>query len=395
MKGGSMDTSRRDFIRMGALAGGALSLGMGGRPERYESHARPDAATAPERAPHPLRLLFLGGTTFLGPHAIKYALERGHQVATFTRGRTQAGIYRTMFREVEQLVGDRGGDHSALEGRAWDAVIDTSGFQLEWARTSTRLLRDAADVYVYTSSTGVYLPYLGTDLREDRELVLEDPPSVPEDRRPTYGVMKSLSEIAVREAFGEDRAVIVRPTYIVGPADPNTHRFPYWPVRLARGGEVMVPGKATDRVQFIDVRDLTEWMIRLAETRTGGTFNVAGPASPMHVHEFAHGVRAATSSEVSWVHVDDYDFLREHGVGSMLPWLMPVGDYEGSARINIDRSKAHGLTFRPLAQTAMDVLEWWESDAVSDERRDELLNGERAMMRREPEILAAWKARAG
>ena len=144
-------------------------------------------------------------------------------------------------------------------------------------------------------------------------------------------------------------------------------------------------------MSLLDVRDLTEWMIRLAEARTAGTFNVAGPASPMNVQEFAHGVRAATSSEVSWVHVTDYDFLSEHRVQAMLPWLMPTGDYEGSARINNEHSKAHGLTFRPLAQTSMDVLDWWNSDAVSDERRESLLNDERAMMRREPGIIAAWK----
>ncbi len=387
-----MPTTRRDFIRSSALAGSALTLGLGGRAAAPDPSAASDLGS-PARTPHPLRLLFLGGTTFLGPHAIKYALDRGHTVSTFTRGQTAPTIYTRLFDEVEQLVGDRNDDHSALQGRSWDAIIDTSGFRLEWARTSTELLKDAADVYVYTSSTGVYLPYLGTDLREDRELVLEDPPSVPEDRRPTYGVMKSLSEMAVREAFGEDRAIIVRPTYIVGPADPNTHRFPYWPVRLARGGEVLVPGKSTDRVQFIDVRDLTEWMIRLAETRTAGTFNVAGPASPMHVHEFAHGVRAATSSEVSWVHVTDHEFLREHRVQAMLPWIMPDGDYEGSARINNEHAKDHGLTFRPLAETSMDVLEWWQSEAVSDERRESLLSGERAMMPREAGIIAAWKER--
>ena len=387
-------TSRRDFLRSSALVGGALSLGVGGTPERSSPSAEP-ARSSVSRPPHPLRILFLGGTTFLGPHAIRYALGRGHSVTTFTRGRTPPTIHREMFRHVEQLVGDRNGDHSALEGRRWDAVIDTSGFQLQWARTAVDLLKDSSDVYVYTSSTGVYLPYLGDDLKEDRRLVLEDPSSVPEDRRPSYGVMKALSEIAVREGFGDERAIIVRPTYIVGPADPNTHRFPYWPVRLNRGGEVLVPGKATDRVQYIDVRDLTEWMIRLTETRTAGTFNVAGPASPMNVHEFVHGLRAASSSEVSWVHVDDYDFLREHRVGAMLPWIMPTGDYEGSARINNALARERGLTFRPLARTALDVLDWWNSDSVSDERRAELTDGEQAMMPREAGILAAWKERRG
>ena len=271
----------------------------------------------------------------------------------------------------------------------------TRGARVEWTRTAAELLRDSVALYVYTSSTGVYLPYIGTDLREDREVLLEDPPEVPEDRRPSYGVMKALSEIAAREVFGEDRAIIVRPTYIVGPGDPQVTRFPYWPVRLRRGGEVLVPGNADDPVQYIDVRDLTEWMIRLAETESAGTFNVAGPASPMGMHEFVYGMRATTNAEVEWVHIPDYDFLDEQWIQSMLPWLMPVGDYEGSARINIERAKAGGLTFRPLAETTQDVLDWWDSDAVNDEQRQRVIEDPRGMMQREAEIITAWKARQG
>jgi len=390
-----MSNTRRDFIRISALAGGALGLGMAPGVHATDATAAPEHLSPVKRpAPHPLNILILGGTTFLGPHQIRYALDRGHSVSTFTRGRTQPTIYKSMFRDVEQLIGDRSGDHGALEGRRWDVVIDNSGRRVEWTRTSAELLRDSG-IYVYTSSTGVYLPYYGTDLREDRELVLEDPPEIPEDRRPSYGVMKSLSEMIVREVFGQDRSIVVRPTYIVGPADPQISRFPYWPVRIRRGGRVLVPGHAGDRVQYIDVRDLTEWMIRLAETQTAGTFNAAGPASPLTMNEFVHGVRAATSSELEWVHVPDYDFLSEQGVQAMLPWLMPTGEYEGSARINIERSKANGLTFRPLAQTTMDVLEWWDSDAVTDEQRTDLMEGERSMMRREPAILAAWEERQG
>jgi 2'-hydroxyisoflavone reductase len=204
--------------------------------------------------------------------------------------------------------------------------------------------------------------------------------------------MKSLSEIEARTAFGDDRAIIVRPTYIIGPADP-TNRFPYWPVRLHRGGEVLVPGKGHDRVQFVDVRDLTEWMIRLIENRTAGTFNAAGPASPLGMHAFVHGVHAATSSAVSWVMIPDYDFLEAHEVQYALPWLMAVGEYVGAARINIDRAVANGLTFRPLALTSMDTLEWWFSDAVTEERRQGLLEDPRALMQREAQIIADWKAR--
>ena len=389
-----MLTSRRDFLRSSALAGGALTLGLGPEtaalPPLWGTDARP---AAPSAVQHPLSILILGGTTFLGPHLIRYALDRGHSVTTFTRGRTEPTIYKRMFRDVEQLIGDREGDHRALQGRSWNVVIDNSGRRVEWTRRSAELLRDSVDVYVYTSSTGVYLPYLGTDLREDREVLLEDPPDTPADRRPSYGVMKALSELAAREVFGDDRAIIVRPTYIVGPGDPQISRFPYWPVRLRRGGEVLVPGHADDPVQYIDVRDLTEWMIRLAETSTAGTFNVAGPASPTGMHEFVYGMRATTNAEVEWIHVPDYEFLSEHRIQSMLPWLMPVGDFEGSARINIERAKADGLAFRPLAETTQDVLEWWDSDAVTDEQRRTLIEEPRSMMQREPDVIAAWKVR--
>jgi len=301
-------------------------------------------------------------------------------------------MHADLFSQVDQLVGDRGGDFESLRGRTWDAVIDNSGSQVEWTRDSAQLLRDRVGRYVYTSSTGVYHPYLGTDIGEDTAVLLEDAPSGRGSRGPSYGVMKSLSEIEAREAFGEDRTLVFRPTYVVGPGD-TTDRFPYWPARLERGGEVLVPGKAEDPVQWIDVRDLTEWMIRMIEDENSGTYNVAGPGFPMGMHAFVHGAHAATSAPVSWVYADDYDFLREHRLSTSIPWIMPVGDYEGSAYINIQRAVANGLTYRPLAQTTAATLDWWHSDAVDEERREAMVSGPRSLMTREPEIIAAWRAR--
>lgn len=372
-------TTRREFVKTTTAAGGLLALGMS------------ETACAPST--RPLRILILGGTSFLGPHLIKYALERGHTLSTFTRGQTMPSIHQELFASVEQLTGDRENDLSALEGREWDVVIDNSGRRVEWTRDSAELLKDNAQTYIYTSSTGVYLPYLGTDISEDTEVVLEDPPEVPEERRPSYGVMKSLSELEARKAFGDDRTIVVRPTYIIGPADPS-NRFPYWPVRMDRGGEILVPGKADDPVQYIDVRDLTEWMIRLAEHQASGTFNVAGPASTLGIHEFAQVVRDAVGSTGTIVHVDDYDFLLEHNVRFVVPWIMPTDDYVGSARINIQRAIAQGLTFRRLDQITRDVLAWWNTDAVDGDRRERLVSGPRSLMAREAEILAAWSARA-
>jgi len=148
---------------------------------------------------------------------------------------------------VEQLVGDRDTSLDALRGRSWDAVIDNSGYRVKWATDSAELLRDSVDLYLYTSSIGVYYPYLRDSLLEDDELNKEIPPEdiLTEVQKLEYGyaVMKTLSEAEIVRVFGEDRTILSRPTYMVGPGD-RTDRFTYWPVRLARGGEVMIPGKS-------------------------------------------------------------------------------------------------------------------------------------------------------
>jgi len=202
--------------------------------------------------------------------------------------------------------------------------------------------------------------------------------------------MKTLSEREVQDAFG-DRAIIVRPNYIVGPGD-TSDRFPYWPVRIAGGGEVLVPGGFEDPVQFMDVRDLTEWMIRLVEEGVTGVFNVGGPfPRQATISETVFGIRAATTASVDWVWVDDYDFLSEVRLGAMVPWVMPRGRSLGHTRVNYDKAVAHGMAFRPLAVTTRDTLDWWASEAVTPERRAEprfVLT-----LEREAEIIAAWRAR--
>jgi 2'-hydroxyisoflavone reductase len=179
---------------------------------------------------------------------------------------------------------------------------------------------------------------------------------------------------------------------MVGPAD-QTDRFAHWPVRLARGGEVMIPGRVDDPVQWIDVRDVAEWMIRLVEDRHPGTFNAVGPASATGMHRFVHGAHAAFNSPADFVAVDDYDFLGEHRVRFAVPWIMPVGNNAGSARVSHRRAIDTGLTFRPLAETVRDFHTWWESGAVSEERRKAMVSAPRSLMAREPDVLRAWAAR--
>jgi len=390
-----MTTSRREFLGTGVAAGAAMAV-LGRSGALLASSRRPFAAAQPGRAPGPLNILILGGTSMLGPHIVAYAMGRGHTLTTFTRGRTKPTVHQDLFDHVEMLVGNRDDDLEALKGRSWDAVIDNSGYRVKWATDAAELLRDAADLYLYTSSIGVYYPYTRDVLLEDDELNAEVPPeeTLSEVQKLEYGyaVMKTLSEREIVRIFGADRTILSRPTYMVGPGD-RTDRFTYWPVRVPRGGEVMIPGKADDLVQFIDARDVAAFMVRLVEERNVGAFNVAGPASPMGMHAFVHGVHSAFSNPVSFVPIPDYDFLIEHEITEVTPWVLPIDDNYGTSRASVDKAVANGLTFMPLAETVRDTYEWWNSGVVSEERQVRMVSGEDSLMAREAEIIAAWRAR--
>ena len=388
-----MTTSRREFLGAGLTAGAAVAL-LGRPGAVLGDDRRPESVARSGRAPHPMNILILGGTHLLGPHLVAYALNRGHTVTTFTRGRSKPTVNQDLFDHVEQLVGNRDGDLEALKGRTWDAVIDNSGYRVQWATDSAELLRDAVDLYLYTSSIGVYYPYTRDVLLEDDVLNAEIPAGeLTEIQQMEYGyaVMKTRSEAEVVRIMGEDRTILSRPTYMVGPGD-RTERFTYWPVRIPRGGEVLVPGK-DDLVQFIDARDVAGFMVRLIEDRNVGAFNVAGPASPMGMNAFVHGAHAAFSNPVTWVPITDYEFLEEHGIIEMTPWVVPTGDNYGTARASIDRAVDSGLTFTPLAETVWDTHEWWYSGVVSEERMTRMVSGEDSIMAREADIIAAWRAR--
>ncbi len=383
-------TDRRAFLKSGSVALAALSASPGsllGRP-RHASHVSGYGAVGP-RPSRALDLLILGGTGFLGPHQVHLALERGHSVTVFNRGRTPPRMFVDDFDRVERLVGDRDGDLRALEGRRWDAVIDNSTQRADWAEASVELLRDAVDHYLFVSSTGVYYPYRTTGISESTPVLMEDT-SGGRDGSLSYGVMKANGERATRDGFGA-RALVVRPGHIVGPGDTQPNRFPYWTTRMERGGEVLAPGTRSDPVQIVDVRDLIGFMLHLLEAGRGGTFNVVGPASPMSMDGFLHGIRACTGEPVSWVWIDDVEWLAERGFGAAVPWIPPRGDELGHMSVAVDRALDAGLTLRPLARTVFDVMEWWRSDAVPSELR--------ATVRfplgpdRERELIAAWRAR--
>jgi 2'-hydroxyisoflavone reductase len=312
-----------------------------------------------------VRLLLIGGPKFVGFALIQAALERGYEVTTFNRGQT----HPERFPEIEKLHGDRDGGLAVLEGRSWDAVLDTSGYVPRHVHDSARLLAGTAGRYVFVSSISYYADY-----REPR--VESDPPAelgdMPADRmlddHSNYGALKALCEQEVEAAFG-DRAVLVRPGLIVGPNDP-TDRFTYWPRRVERGGPILAP---PDRpVQVIDVRDLADWMIRLVEDEASGPFNAT---SPPNMHTFRSMLVDCGVQDVVWV---TEDFLAEQGVEgwSDLPCWIPASaeEHRYFQLVRVDRAVEAGLTFRPLAETAREVPEWTGAAGLSPERERELLD---------------------
>ena len=387
-----MKTNRREFLTTGIKV--AATTSILGIPNLASGYASIEMMKSVEPEPNPLKILILGGTSFLGPHQIAYAMSKGHSITTFTRGRTKPTIHRDLFKEVEPLIGDRENNLEALKGRKWDAVIDNSGRKVEWTRDTAELLKDNVGIYLYTSSTGVYYPYLGSDIKEDTKLVTEVPTEMTEYQKIEYeyGVMKTNSEIEAKKAFGDDNTIVVRPTYMMGPAD-RTDRFTYWPIRVAKGGEILVPGKSDDPVQYIDVRDVAGFMIRLIEKRKAGIFNAVGPASTTGMHAFVYGVHSAFSSKADFVSIDDYEFLKQNNLLWAIPWIMPEGDNYGSARASNEHSVSNGLSFRPLAESCIDIHNWWYSDAVEEDRRMKMTSDSNSLFVREPDIIKAWNNR--
>src|SRR5947208_15776504 len=336
-----MKTTRREFIKLSAAAGGAFAL------------TTRSTTLLAEKSAKPLRILILGGTGFTGPYQVRYALSRSHKVTTFNRGKTHPG---ELPKEVEQLIGDRNGQLDALRDRQWDVAIDNPTTLPAWVRDAAQILKDNVERYVFISTISVY-----SDLSKppDENSVLQkyDGPDPYKETLEamkaggfkTYGPLKALSEKETDKWF-PGKALIIRPGLIVGPHD-ETDRFTYWPVRVDRGGEVLAPGNPNDPVQFIDARDLAEWTVRIVENRETGIYNATGPAKPLGIGGMLDEIKVALKSNATFTWVNE-EFLAQQKVE---PWSdMPVwtGKDSGLARTNISRALAKGLTFRPLADTA-------------------------------------------
>lgn len=384
-----MSLDRRTFLKSSALAGGALGLGTLGAHPNTAIAALVDAgtnATAPDRASAPLRILILGGTGYIGPEQVTYAVERGHTVTLFNRGRTNPSL----FPNVEKLQGDRNvaGGLDALKGRTWDVVIDNPTGKPQWIVDAAAVLKGKVGQFIYVSSTGVYANSDRVMPDENSPLLELSPITGPEADQAGYGSRKARCEQLVQQAF-PGQSTVVRPGLIVGPGD-LTDRFTYWPWRIEQGGEILAPGGFDDPVQWIDVRDLSQWMIRLAEQRTFGVFNAVGPSTPIGIGGMLWGIKAcfANDAHFTWV---PQPFLTEQKVRS---WAeMPVWSYPGASTLayctsKIDRAIAAGLTFRPLAETVRDGMAWYHSRPA--DQQEKLRAG--ITREREREVLAAWKA---
>jgi 2'-hydroxyisoflavone reductase len=379
-----MSTSRKNFLKLSAAAGGALGLGL--RPDKASGATRTESGTARGGTPHrQIDILILGGTGFIGPFQVRYAIERGHNVTLFNRG---SG--RDMFPDIETLIGDRNGDLESLRGRRWDVVIDNSRSRPDWVEIAAEFLKDSTDQYMYVSSRSAYSNLSSVPMTANASTWTYELAGLSFGDDLPYGLAKAESERTAHRIMPE-RTTVVRPGLIIGPGD-ETDRFTYWPVRINRGGEVLSPGDPSDPIQIIDVRDLTEWMIRLGENGTMGTFNGVGPRTPRPVSELLYGIRAVTTAETTFTWVDG-DFLSEMGVrpySHMPVWRPPTPGNEGFARFDLTPEIKAGLTFRPLAVTAKDTLDYHFSR--TPERQAELAAG--ISVEREAEVLAAWHARS-
>jgi 2'-hydroxyisoflavone reductase len=379
-----MRMTRRDLVRLSSAALLGLTAG--------EQLAW--AADTAKRPGKPLRILILGGTGFTGPHQVRYALSRGHQITLFNRGKQP----HEWPGAVEELIGDRNtGDLKALEGREWDVSIDNPTTLPFWVRDAGRVLHGKVKHYVFISTLSVYADnlkpadesapvasYTGKDAMAE---TLESLHAKGE----LYGPLKALSEKEAQQQF-PGKVTIIRPGLIVGPGD-ETDRFTYWPVRLARGGEVLAPGDGSDPVQIIDARDLAEWTIRMAETRTLGTFNATGPDHSLQMKEMLSGIAAAIHADARpiWVPADFLASEKVEAWSDMPVWVPGRGDTAGFARRSIRKAVAAGLTFRPLDMTASDTLTWFRQQPA--ERQAKLKAG--LTPEREQEVLAKWKSTTG
>lgn len=376
-----MSSNRREFIKGSVLGGAAIAgAGLAGA-----AHAGEHAS-----ANRSLNILVLGGTGFIGPHMVREALRRGHSVTLFNRGRTN----NTLFPDLETIKGDRGGELPMLEGRKWDAVIDNSGYVPRHVQNSARTLASNVDQYLYISTISVYNSFAQPNA-ESSKLATMDDESIEEVTGETYGPLKALCEKRLRTEIGDGKLTILRPTYICGPGD-HTDRFSYWPVRVSKGGEMLVPGGPEYPLQIIDVRDLANFTIDCLDQKITDTFNAVTPVGSYNMGQLLTDSQAVTATSVQpiWVHeafVNEVQTNSETQNRGMFPiWHPKTGDLASVSSVSGEKAVAAGLHNRPIRETIRDLLSWWQT--LPEERTSSMKAGISAEL--EAELIDAWKAQS-
>lgn len=323
-----------------------------------------------------MKILIIGGTRFLGRHLVESALARGHEVTLFNRGKSNPDL----FKQVQTIRGDREKDLDQISGK-YDAVIDTCGYFPRIVRMSAEALKGKARSYVFISSISVYAGFSKIGINESDPVGKIEDETIEEITGESYGPLKALCENAVQDVFGE-QALIVRPGLIVGPHDP-TDRFTYWPVRVARGGDVLTPEKPDVPIQIIDVRDLSDFVIELLQQNEFGVFNATGPAHELTLGAMLNACKQVSGSDANfkWASVE---FLNQNQVApwsDMPVWVPNVPEDAGFSRVDISKAMRSGLKFMPLEKTIRDTIDWaagrpetheWKA-GLSAKREGELL----------------------
>ncbi len=339
---------------------------------------------AAEKPVKPLKVLILGGTGISGPHLVRDLQEAGHQLTLLNRGKRAPG----MFKDIETLIGDRNSPLEVLKGRDWDVVVDNSGYFPRQVTTTTQMLKDHAQHYIYVSSISAYADLTPPGIDEDYKLAELKEPDATEITNDNYGGLKAVCEKIVEQTFGT-RQTVVRPSYIVGPGD-SSDRFTYWPVRVARGGEMLAPGTPNDPVQFIDARDMAEFMRSCVERKIGGRYNLCNPPGAVTIGDLLETSKRISKSNASFIWAKQ-SFLEQNKLlesGEIPIWAPTSGKEAGATLVSSARAVAQGLRFRTLDTTVKDTLAWHEQRPADEKAK--LRAGLTA--EREAELLKQLKA---
>ena len=326
-----------------------------------------------------MRILIIGGTRFVGRHIVEAALERGHEVTLFNRGKSNPGL----FPQVENITGDREKDLDKLQGRIWDTAVDVVGYLPRLVRLSAQSLEASVSRYVFISTVSVYENFRKIGIDESYPVGTIEDETMEEVTGEAYGPLKALCEQAVRDIYGE-RALIIRPGLVVGPHDP-TDRFTYWPVRVRRGGEVLAPQKPGATIQLIDARDLAEFTIKLIEENASGIYNATGPAYELTIGRLLEVSKQVSRSDAhfKWASLEFLNQNKIEAWSDMPTWVPDDEEGVGFSRVDVSKAISAGLKFRPLEETVRDTLAWSQTRPADHEWRAGLTT------EREAQLLAA------